>query len=90
VDDRHRLALVGDRVLDRCADEALGPLLRYRLDANAGTGREANLLHAHLVLQELDDLPAALGIGFPLDAGVDVLGVLAEDDHVRLGRVLER
>jgi hypothetical protein len=34
--------------------------------------------------------PAALGIGFPFDAGVDVLGVLAEDHHVRLGRVLER
>jgi hypothetical protein len=40
--------------------------------------READLLDAHLVLQELDDLQR-LRVGLPFDAGVDVLGVLAED-----------
>ena len=48
------------------------------------------LLHVHLVLEERDHLARALGLRLPLDAGVDVLGVLAEDDHVGLRRVLER
>ena len=51
---------------------------------------EADLAHAHLVLEEVDHLAGAVGSGLPLDPGVDVLAVLAEDHHVRLGRVAER
>jgi hypothetical protein len=43
---------------------------------------EADLLHLHLVLEERDDLLGLGALGLPLDAGVDVLGVLAEDHHV--------
>ena len=42
------------------------------------------LLDPHLVLQERDDLLRLGRLGGPLDAGVDVLGVLAEDHHVDL------
>ena len=53
-------------------------------------GREADGLDAHLLLEELDH-PAGLGgAGLVLDAGVDVLGVLAEDHHVHLLGCLHR
>ena len=53
--------------------------------------READLLHAHLVLEERDHLLRLGRFGGPLDAGVDVLGVLAEDHHVDLlGRLHRR
>ncbi|ABA48963.1 Hypothetical protein BURPS1710b_1109 [Burkholderia pseudomallei 1710b] len=87
VDERDRLAVVVDRVLDRLAHEALGAFLRHGLDADARGLREADLLHAHLFLQELDDLLRLLGFGRPFDAGVDVFRVLAEDDHVGLLRL---
>ena len=51
---------------------------------------EADLAHAHLVLEEVDHLPRAVGLGLPFDSRVDVLGVLAEDDHVGLRRVAQR
>ena len=79
------------RVVEGGADQALGALARDRLDADARGRREADLLHAHLVLQERDDLLGLGRFGGPLDAGVDVLGVLAEDHHVDLlGRLHRR
>ena len=51
---------------------------------------KADLLDAHLLDQEVDDLLRAVGLGRPLDAGVDVLRVLAEDHHVGLLRRLHR
>ena len=87
VDERHGLALVVDRVLDRHADQPLRARLGDRLDADARIGTDAL---AHLARQELDD---ALGLRRalrPLDAGVDVFGVLAEDDHVHQLGALDR
>ncbi len=84
------LAVVVDRVLDGGAHQALGAFARDRLDADARGGREADLLDAHFILQELDDLPGVVGFGHPFDAGVDVLGVLAENHHVGLARILQR
>jgi hypothetical protein len=84
VHDGHRLAVVVDGVLDGGAHQAFGAFARDRLDADARGVREADLLDAHLVLQELDDLLAGVGAGGPLDAGVDVFRVLAEDHHVDL------
>jgi hypothetical protein len=52
--------------------------------------READLLDAHLVLQELDELLAVVGFGGPFDAGVDVFRVLAVDHHVDLLGVFQR
>ena len=92
VHQRHALALVGDGVLDRRADQPLAPLARDRLDADGDGLREADLL-VHLgevVLEEREELLDVLGAGLELDAGVDVLGVLAEDHHVDLLGVLDR
>ena len=66
-------------VLDGLADQALGAELADGLDADAGTRLEVG---AHLLLQEPLD-PICLGCaGLVFDAGVDVLGVLAEDHHI--------
>ena len=79
-----------DRVLEGAPHEPLGALARDRLDPDARRLREADLPHAELVLEEGDELARALRLGLPLDPGVDVLGVLAEDHHVGLRRILER
>jgi len=84
VDNRDRLAVVVDGVLDRGADEAFGAFRRDRLDADAAGQREPDFLHAHFVLEERDEFLRFGRTGFPFDTGVDVLGVLAEDDHVHL------
>ncbi len=56
VHQRHRDPIVVDRVLDGLTHQALTALLRYRLDADAGTGREADFAHVQLVLQVIDEL----------------------------------
>ena len=76
--------VVVDGVLDGLAHQALGAFLRDRLDADAGGLGEADLRDAQLLLQEVDELLRLVGLGLVLDAGVDVLGVLAEDHHVGL------
>ncbi len=86
----HRLAIVVDRVLDGLADEPLRAFDRHGLDADGGSLGKADLLHAHFLLQEGDDLLHRVGAGLPLDAGIDVLGVLAEDHHVDLLGFLDR
>ena len=84
VDEGDGGAAVGDGVVDGGLDEALGALLADGLDAEAAGLGEAELLVAGLevLLEELAELFAVLGAVLELDAGVDVLGVLAEDDHV--------
>ena len=81
---------VVDRVLDRLAHQTLRAFTRHRLDADPRRIREADLLHAHLFAQELDDLLRLLRFGRPLDTGVDVFRVLAEDHHVGLFRLTHR
>ena len=53
---------------------------------------EADLLELlrEVRLEELESLLRLFRAGLEIDAGVDVLGVLAEDDHVHLLRVLHR
>ena len=70
---------VFDGVLNGAAHQALGAGDAHGLDADAGIGPD---LGAHLVAEEIDHL-AGLGRALaPLDAGVNVLGILAEDDDV--------
>ncbi len=76
-------ALVLDGVLDGPADQALGAGDAHGLDADAGIRAD---LRAHLVVEEVDDLLGFRRALLPLDSGVDVLGVLAEDDHVEHAR----
>ena len=90
VHERHRRLVVVDRVLERLAHQPVGALARDGLDADARGLREADLLDPHLLDQEVDHLARAVGLGRPLDAGVDVLRVLAEDHHVDLVRLLDR
>src|SRR5262249_2909798 len=77
-------AAVTEGVLDRGARQTLGALTRDGLHADAARLGEANLLDAHLALKEVDHLPRLGALRRPLDPGVDVLGVLAEDHHVDL------
>ncbi|MNS57298.1 hypothetical protein D3C72_901810 [compost metagenome] len=86
----HGVAIVVDGVLDGGTDQTLGTGLGHGLDADAAGLGEADLLHAHLVLQEGDHLLGFIAVRLPLDAGVDVFGVLAEDHHVGQLGVLDR
>ncbi len=84
VDERDAFARVAQRVLDGRARQSLRSLARDRLDADAAGLGKPDLRDAHLVLEERDQLARLGGLGRPLDAGVDVLRVLAEDHHVDL------
>ena len=83
-------AAVLDRVPHGRPDQPLGAFLGHGLDADGGGLREADLVDLHLLLEELDDLLRLRRPLLPLDAGIDVLCVLAEDDHVDLLGVLDR
>ena len=78
-DARDALAAVLARVLEREADDPLGALTADRLDRDAGAGRD--LLRLQLV-QLRDHVLRVGGARLVLDAGVEVLGVLADDDEV--------
>src|SRR5690606_27893995 len=82
VHDGHGAAVVVYRILQCLAHQTLGALLGYRLDADTATFGKADLGDAHFLGQELDHLLGFRGACLPLDTGVDVFGVLAEDDHV--------
>src|SRR6202043_261146 len=91
VDQRQGLAFLGDAVADRGTDETLRPLLGHRLDADAGALREADLgvCLGEGLAEQLEKLLVVGGAGLEFDAGIDVLGVLTEDDHVDLFGVLD-
>ena len=87
MDQCHRFAPVVDGVLQRCSDEPLAAGDRYRLYPDPGVRSD---LPAELVVEHFDE---AFGLGSPLfdlEAGVDVLRVLPEDDHVDQFRPLDR
>ena len=92
VNQRHRVAPRLDGIADGGAHQTGSPFLRHGLDAEAGGLGKAYLGKAvgEVLLQE-----SAEGLGLrlavlELDAGVDVLGVLTEDDHVDGLGVLDR
>src|SRR5215472_3342519 len=78
-----------ERVLNRHADETLGSSHRNRL--NADTRVEADLLLPplqHIFVKELDEALAVGGSLLPLNTGIYVFGVLAEDNHIHALRML--
>ena len=87
----HALALVGDRVLDRGADQPFASLAGDGLQSDRNGLREPDLLVLvrEVVLEERHHLLDVGGAGLELDAGVHVLRVLPEDDHVHQFRVLD-
>src|SRR5262245_59382846 len=90
VDQRDVLAVVLDRVPDGRPDQPLAALLRDRLDPDGGRLREADLGDLHVRLQKVDHPLGFRRALLPLDAGVDVFRVLAEDHHVDLVRPFHR
>lgn len=89
VDESHAGAVEGDGVLEGSADDTLGTLLGDGLDAEAGGLREANLLGNAELLEKLVDLLGLRGASHELNTGVDILGVLTEDVHLNLLRLLD-
>src|SRR5690606_12046547 len=77
-------AVVVDRVLDGFAYQTLRTFARHGLDTDTGGFGGADLVDAEFLLQEVDQLACVGAARLEFDAGVDVFGVLAEDDHVGL------
>ncbi len=67
------------------ADQPLGSEDGDRLDADAGIGADFFLaVFEQVVVEEVDQAGGVCAALLELDAGVHVLGVLAEDDDVEL------
>src|SRR5690606_7443385 len=90
VDQGHGAAIVVHGILQGLAHQALGAFFRDRLDADAAVLGEADLLDAHFLGEELDDLFGLGAAGLPFHAGINIFGVLAEDHHVHIARLLHR
>src|SRR5690606_5881455 len=90
VNDSHGAAIIVHGVLQGLANQTLGTFLGNRLDADTAVFGEADLGDAHFLGEELDDFLGFRGAGLPLDTGIDVFGVLTEDDHVHVAGVLDR
>jgi hypothetical protein len=89
VDNRHALAVVGDGVLEGGADEPLRAGFGNRLDANAdelGRVAEADFFEilGKVRLEKFNRLERGFLARLEINAGVNILGVFAEDDHVHL------
>lgn len=84
MDERDRVTVVLDGVVDGLPYQALGALLRDGLEADPDVAVVHHVVEVHLVLDERTHLLRLVGAGLPLDARVDVLGVLPEGHHVHL------
>ncbi len=82
--DGERGLVVVDHVLHGLAHKPLGALSGDRLDANARGLGETDLLDPKILHEDLDEPLGLRRLGCVLNAGVDVLGVLPENDHVGL------
>src|ERR1017187_9256043 len=91
VHEGHRLEMMGQRVLDGHAHQALGPGNGHRFDTNTGVFTNP-LIGAcqHFIVKKVNQFLCLGRSLFPLDAGVNVLGVLAVDHYVHALGVLYR
>eukprot|EP00050_Salpingoeca_kvevrii_P006099 m.287411 g.287411 ORF g.287411 m.287411 type:complete len:424 (+) comp11770_c0_seq1:400-1671(+) len=89
VDESDAAAALLEGVLDGSIDETGSALARDGLDADARRLGEADLVSNTLLLEKSNDVLGILAAGSKLDAGVNVLGVLAEDDHVDIAGALD-
>ena len=91
VDDGDGGPAVVDGVFDGGLHEALCAFLGDWFDAEAGGVGEADLFEAfgEVLLEVFAELVAVIGALLKLDAGVDIFGVFAEDDHVGIFGVLD-
>ena len=83
MNERNRFTTIVERVLNRHSYEALGPRYGDRLDPNAGIDPHL-LLPAlqHIFVEEFDQAGGVGSTLFPFDPGINVFGVLAEDDNI--------
>ncbi|MNU67746.1 hypothetical protein D3C71_570970 [compost metagenome] len=88
VNKRYALASVINGILYCCADKAFGAFFGYRLDADTGSFREADLLNAHLILQEGENLLHFLSALLIFNTCIDIFCVLPENNHVNQLRTL--
>ncbi len=90
MDEVHALALVFQRPLDRSTDESLSTFHRNRFDANARGFRETHLriFLRERFLEHAHEFLVIFGAVLEFNAGVNIFGVLAEDDHVHMFGVL--
>ncbi len=84
VDEGDGIAVVVDGVLDRSFDDSCGAFFGDWFEAESGGVGEADFFEplGEVVFEELLELGVVIGAFFKLDAGVDVFGVFAEDDHI--------
>src|SRR5581483_2872650 len=87
---RHGATIIGYGILQGFTNQTLRPFPGDGLDADRRGLRKADLLHAHFVHQEVDNLLHLRRLRRPLDTGVNVLRVLAEDHHIGLLGILHR
>ncbi len=92
MDEVHALAFVFQRPCDCRAHESLGTFHRNRLDTNAGSFREAHLgiFLGECILEHAHEFCIIFGAVLEFNAGVNIFGVLAEDDHIHMFGVLHR
>ena len=76
---RHTFALMINGVLDSFSNQTLGAKRADGLDTKAGIFKKTG---THLLTQESSETDIVFGATLVLDAGVDVFGVLAEDNNV--------
>ena len=83
VNQGHHLPLVVDGMTDGTAHQVLGSRDRNGLNPDA---RVRQHLLPHFLAQEINHLLGFRCSLLPFNAGIDVFGVLTEDDHIHLFR----
>ena len=78
---------VFDRIIDRGADKALRAIWGDWLYADGACLGKTYLAHSHHGGEEIDDTADLIASGWPFDAGIYILGVLPEYDHIDKLRV---
>ena len=86
VNQCHGGLVVVDSVLNRFANQALGTLARNRLDTDARRCGKADFLDSQFGLKESNQLLDLFGLGRKFNTGINIFGILTEDDHVGLLR----
>jgi hypothetical protein len=90
VDKSKALSLLLQSILHRGPNEPLGTLLRDGLDTESRSSRETDLLVELEGLEPCKQLLALLAACLELDTGVNVFGVLTENNHVDVLGALHR
>src|SRR3546814_5122009 len=77
---------ISDWSSDVCSSDlqTLGAFQRDRLDADTAVFSEADLLDAHFLGEEFNNLLALRRAGLPLYTSVNIFRVLAKNDHINV------